>query len=181
VDTDAFWALIDRTRATARRRRRGPVVRHQARALLKELRRLPDAEVIEFRGHLSTQVARAYDWGVWAAGYLAAGGMSDDAFRDFRVWLLHQGRAAFEQVRSEPDSLADLPWDDEGEDFAESEDLGYIADELLEQRGFDLEQLDDGSLGDPSEPAGEPFREDDEAWFAAALPRLWARTSGSGS
>jgi hypothetical protein len=172
VDADAFWALIDRTRAKAAKARRGSVVRRQRKALTKELAALSDDDVRSFRAQLATASARANDWGVWAAGYLAAGGMSDDSFLDFRVWLVHQGREAFERVLADPDALAELSWDDEGEDFADAEELAHVAVELLEKRGLDDDFDGEGS----DEPAGEPFPEDDDEWFAARFPRLWART-----
>lgn len=183
MNDEDFWSLIERTRRRARWGWRGSATSRQARAVAKALKSLPDAEVIAFRRKLYDKVALAHDWGIWAAGYAAAGGMSDDSFRDFRVWLVHQGHAAFDRVRADPDSLAELAWDSRGEDFSAAEDLGYLADEALEERGVDIDGLDDDvqSTGDPSEPAGTPFPEDDDEWFAAHLPRLWARTESARS
>ena len=157
---DAFWQLVETAGPTPDR----------VRAALEGL---PDDEVVAFRALLRAQVARANDWGVWAAGYLAHGGMSDDSFLDFRFWLVHQGRAAVDAVLTEPDALAGLSWTDE--EFEHAEDLGYVADELLTARGTSV-PADGVSLF--ADPTGEEFPEEDRAWFAEHLPRLWARSGG---
>ena len=49
---------------------------------------------------------------------------------------------------------------------------------VLEERGVGEDDLgpDGDDLDDQfGSPAGEPFPEDDDEWFAARLPRLWAR------
>lgn len=173
MDVDGFWAVVAQAREKAAGGRRSSKPRRQERALAKALGRLPDAEVSSFRAHQQELLARANHWRLWAAGYLAAGGMSDDAFIDFRIWLIHQGRAEYEQVLTDPDALVDLEWDTDGEAFAEAEDLGYVAASLLEKRGVPL----DGDGGDRSEgaPAGQAFPEEDDEWFARELPRLWER------
>jgi hypothetical protein len=48
---------------------------------------------------------QAYRTDVWALAYLLRGGCSDDAFMDFRAWLIMQGRQVFEQTSSDPDSF----------------------------------------------------------------------------
>ena len=179
MDLDEFWTVIDRSRPAPGTE--DPVGRQQE-ALVEELSARDTGEVVAFAGHLRTQVERANEWRVWAAGYLAAGGMSDDAFLDFRVWLVAQGREAFERVLADPDSLADLAWAEDGEDFAEAESLGYVPAEVLEEAGVDADDLDDDlgedlAVGSAADPRGEPFPEDDDAWFAAHLPRLWARVA----
>lgn len=106
MDREQFWALIE----TARR----------------EIRDLSDAEAVASRavdilsGYARHEIAAAqqplwdlmadsYTTALWAAAYEINGGCSDDLFDYFRGWLILQGRAAFERVVSEPDSLADLP------------------------------------------------------------------------
>ena len=169
VDDDGFWTLIDQCAATGG----GSSVEAQIIAVTTALGALPDADVRRFDRRLRAQVARANDWRLWAAGYLAAGGMSDDAFTDFRVWLVYRGRATFERVLADPDSLADLAWSEDGEDFADAEELLYVPGEVLESRGREEDDEDGVALG--GAPTGDRFPEDDDAWFAAALPRLWAR------
>ena len=45
---------------------------------------------------------------LWGAAQLINGSCSDDAFRDFRVWLVGRGRHAYESALKNPDTLADI-------------------------------------------------------------------------
>jgi hypothetical protein len=79
-------------------------------------------------------------------------------------------------VLTDPDALADLSWDEDEEDFGLAEQWGYVPMEVLEDRGIDPDEHDAAfdEIDDFGEPTGEPFPEDDDAWFADRLPRLWA-------
>jgi hypothetical protein len=52
---------------------------------------------------------------------------------------------------------------------------------VLEGRGFDEDALDQVGADEDDvddefgEPSGKPFPEDDDEWFAARFPRLWAK------
>ena len=175
MDLDTFWQLVDRTRTKAVSDGDGPVVRRHVETLTDALEDLPDDEVRDFDRHLRQARAHANHWDLWAAGYLALGGMSDDSFLDFRTWLITHGRATYERVLAEPDGVADLSWDEDEEDFGAAEEWGYVAIEILEDRGSDEDEDEDEEDDDFAEPTGEPFPEDDDAWFAARFPRLWAR------
>jgi hypothetical protein len=102
--------------------------------------------------------------------------MSDDAFEYFRLWLVLQGREAFDRVLRDADRLADLHWDDAGGAFDVGESFGYLVAEVLEDRGVDPgEALVSATAA--GEPTGEPFDEDDDEWFTATFPGLWQRAS----
>src|SRR3954462_2466030 len=156
MDVDGVWTLGDRTRAEAERDGGESVVERHSETLREALEPLVDDEVRAFDLHLRRLRGRANDWVLWAAGYLALGGMSDDSFLDFRTWLITHGRATYERVLAEPDGVADLSWDEGEEDFGAAEEWGYVAIDLLEHRGSD-EAEDDGEPGDFDEPSGEPF------------------------
>ncbi|GAA4328719.1 hypothetical protein GCM10023162_34510 [Klenkia terrae] len=104
--------------------------------------------------------------------------MSDDAFQHFRLWLVLQGRSAFELVLADPDALAELPWGPDGESFDVAEAVGYLADEVLTELG------QPGDDGQPAvldgEPSGARFDDEDADWLAATFPRIRMRTSASG-
>lgn len=172
VDADEFWTIVDESRAAAAPAKRGSAVKRHVRALTRALERLPATTVLEFEKQRRAQSARANRWDLWAAGYVAFGGMSDDSFLDFRSWLISQGREAFERVLADPDSLVELTFDSDGEDLGYAEEWGYVPLDVLDEH----EEVDDDEL-EPSgaEPQGEPFPEDDGAWFAERFPRLWAR------
>lgn len=175
MDGDAFWTLVDASRADLDRTDPEAAVGHQLDALRELLAPLPDAELLAFQQRLHDSTARANDWRLWAAGYLAAGGMSDDSFDYFRLWLVLQGRTAFELLLDVPDALAELAWDDDGAAFDAAEELSYLVAGLLEDRGSDPGDalVAATATGDPD---GRPFQERDDDWFIAAFPRLWART-----
>jgi hypothetical protein len=178
VDTNSFWELVADTRAEALEAEPASVVEEHVGTLTAALEELSDDEVRAFHRELRAVRAHANRWDLWAAAYVALGGASDDSFLDFRNWLISLGRETYERVLADPDSVADLSWDEEENDFGAAEEWASAPLEVLEERGFDEEELDpdedevDDEFGDPT---GEPFPEDDDEWFAARLPRLWAK------
>jgi hypothetical protein len=177
VDEAEFWQVVEEARESVGARPGAVPVEPLAEALSDRLSRLDDDRLIGFDAQLRTRVAAANDWELWAAGYLAAGGMSDDSFDYFRVWAVHLGRETYDRLVAHPDSLADLTWDDEGEVFGEAELLGYLAVEEMDERG--LEPDDEAPSLSGGTPTGTPFPEDDDAWAVEHLPRLHARVSAS--
>ncbi len=179
MDTSAFWDLVADTRAQAVAADPGSVVAEHVATLTAALETLPDDEVRHFYRELREVRARANSWDLWAAAYVALGGASEDSFLDFRNWLISHGRETYERVLADPDSVADLTWGEEMNDFGAAELWAYAALEVLEERGIDEEDVETGDEEDLDdefgEPTGEPFPEDDDEWFAARLPRLWAK------
>ena len=171
MDVEEFWAVVESTRAAAANRP-GSVVANHVATLTTALAAMPDARVVGFERRLRLLVQEANRWDLWAAGYLALGGMSDDGFTDFRTWLVSQGRANYTRTLADPDALVDLSWDEDEEDFGYAEEWGYAAGQVLESRGLDVDDAEGASVTDPD---GTPFPEDDDAWFARHLPRLWSR------
>ena len=174
MDVDGFWALIGAARLELDPGDPVAAVEEQVEVLRALLQPLGDQELLGFQEKLHEHAAHANDWRVWAAGYLAAGGMSDDSFDYFRLWLVLQGRTAFDQVLADPDRLADLRWDADGEAFDAAEPFGYLVAEVLEDRGSDPGDALVAAVA-AGEPTGKPFREYDDAWFARTFPRLSAR------
>lgn len=164
-----FWKIIEAT---------SPANRGEDRQLA-ELRILLDglstADLESFIRVNDRLMARSYTWDLWGAAYVAQGGASDDAFEDFRKWLISNGRDVFERVSADPDSLADvIPADYEGD--ATFEEFSYLfADIWTARTGKPITDLpkEKESLY-PAEPVGEPFAEDPER-SAARYPKLWSR------
>ena len=178
MDTIAFWALVARTRTLAAEGRPESVVGEHVGTLTAALKGLPDADVRGFYAQLRGARARANSWDLWAAAYLALGGAGDDSFLDFRNWLISHGSETYERVLADPDSVADLTWDEEENDFGAAEAWAYAPLEVLEERGVDEDERaeEDGDVDDQfGDPSGEPFPKDDDEWFAARFPRLWAK------
>ena len=162
MSPDDFWSLVDASR--------GGDVEEQSERLHELLVALPPEELVSSALHTEAAEEELNTWLVWAAGYLLAGGMSDDSFDYFRTWVVSRGRAVFEAAVQDPDSLASVEpdGDEDGESF------GYVVHEVFEElTGDELHDLLPDTEHAP--PRGEPFPEDDPAWFRRHLPRLAER------
>lgn len=164
-----FWKIVEATNPPTRGGER------QLTELRTRLGALSTADLETFIRVNDRLMARTYRWDLWGAAYVVQGGASDDAFEDFRKWLISNGKNAFEQVTADPDSLVDIiPANYEGD--ATFEEFSYLfADIWTERTGKPITELpkEKESLY-PSEPKGEPFAEDSEH-LAARYPKLWAR------
>jgi hypothetical protein len=130
------------------------------------LETLDDDDLLGFARRFTAELALLDRWSVREAGYVVAGGMSDDGFRAFRAWLIGKGAAAVDAVLADPEDLADLLTADEP---LENEALASAALEAVDERGLpDPEGEDDAATPD-GEPVGEPF---DPEGSDARLPRL---------
>lgn len=164
-----FWKIIEATSPANRGGER------QLAELRSRLMKLSTADLQTFIRVNDRLMARSYSWDLWGAAYVVQGGASDDAFEDFRKWLISNGKNVFEQVSADPDSLAGvIPAGYEGD--ATFEEFSYLfADIWTERTGKPITDLpkEKGSLY-PSEPDGEAFAEDPEQ-LAARYPKLWSR------
>jgi hypothetical protein len=159
MDTDGFWAIIERA--------------DSPKDLHDRLAKLPAGELADFERHHQQAFVDSYDWGLWGAAYVIHGGCSDDSFDYFRAYLIGRGRAVFEAALADPDSLAAVELDDDGEGWeawmsptmyvvkARTGNYGYVAPDRLPAR--------------PAEPAGEDWDEDE---LDERYPRLTAKYGG---
>jgi hypothetical protein len=165
VDEQRFYELIETTRDT------GQTASADPDQLSETLEELSDDEVSGFAEQFTLQHQRLNSWRVWGAGYVAAGGMSDDSYHYFKSWIVGAGAAAVARALTDPDGLVEFFGDD---DELENEELEYVAPGIL----------DDRELPDPREqvataadPVGDPF---DEDTVDSDYPRLaaWAAQQG---
>jgi hypothetical protein len=154
MDEQEFWTLIDRSRGAGA---------DQEGALEKLLTGRPREELEAFDRIYREQLARAYRWDLWGAGYVMNGGMSDDSFDYFCDWLIGQGRDVFERALADPETLADVT--DEGD--VEAEGLRYAVHEAYEATHDD--EMPISGPTQPDEPAGEEW---DEEEVYELFPRL---------
>jgi len=134
------------------------------------LQKLPDNELEDFEAHFLHIHRRAYDWLLWAAAYLINGGCSDDGFTDFRYGLISRGRAFFESVLADPDSLADRLIDN---DFIPNEEFGYVAAKVFEEKTG--EPIPTPELPPVGAPQGEDWDFDNADLCSEKLPKIWKR------
>jgi hypothetical protein len=165
MDLNEFWSLIDRSRS-GHEEDTGA----QEDALGELLRGRPRDELEAFERIYREQLARAYRWDVWGAGYVLNGGMSDDSFDYFCDWLISRGREVFEQVLADPESLADVPG--AVEDEIEAEGLRYAVYEAYETTHGEELPVSGAGPDHAAGPAGDEWDEDD---VDALFPRLVAK------
>jgi hypothetical protein len=182
---DTFWDLIDQSR------RHADDPEERLVWLADQLAERPPAEIVGFDIRLDEVRGLADTWQMWGAAYLICDGLcSDDGFWYFQAWLVGLGRATFERVAADPDSLADVPevqrlagrslneWaEDEWPDW---ESLDYVAADAHQRvtgvaEGLEhaLEELGHRSQGSP-DPSGEQWNYEDTAEAARRLPRVSA-------
>ena len=159
MDTDEFWEIIRRARAFD----------DPEHGLQAELTQRSTEEIRLFDREMDLALNAAYSWALWGVGYIAEGGMSDDAFEYFRTWLIMQGREAFEKVVADPDSLSELPVPESG--GYEFEGPQYVASILYADRtGGKWPTHDDIHLPE----LGDGWDFDDPKEMTARYPRMIA-------
>ena len=128
-------------------------------------------DIVRFQTDFQEQLARSHSWNLWGAAYVINTGCSDDCFEYFRAWLISRGRAAFDAVVANPDSLADLP------DFrpgAEFEDILHVAAEAYRAKtGNDLPTTIFSKAERPKLVQDWDFDDDEE--LARRYPKLSRR------
>jgi len=158
ISENQFWTVIDQARA-------GRSASADPGRLGEILSRFDDDGVLEFGHMFYEKICDLNQWRLWGAGYVIAGGMSDDGFHYFRSWVIGKGKDVFEIAMKNPDKLG--PFIDNVD--VDNELLEYVAVNILEQRGVEEDPRDRSERRADSEPAGEPFKEDT---VAASFPKL---------
>jgi len=134
--------------------------------LIESLEKCSPEELIGFQERFDFHHCRSYTWDLWGAGYIINGGCSDDGFDYFRGWLIAQGKDVFERSLNDPDTLADVA----KSDFAECEELLYVAWHVYEQKTGDEMPSNDHQLPE----LGESWDFDDDDEMKKRYPRLFA-------
>lgn len=98
MDEDLFWNLIDEGLTDQ-------PIGERLDTLPERLVAFKATAIRDFEKIQRSLDARAYRWDVWALAYLLQSGCSDDAFEDFRGWLILQGREVFQGTLANPDSF----------------------------------------------------------------------------
>ena len=165
MDTDTFWQIVDDVAAISTDPdEKWPVLKQKLEAL-------SGADVYAFDKILTAYRDEAYRWDVWAVAAVIAGGhgCSSDSFDDFRYTQIFRGRAAFERLLADPDSLADEPFTNaEAECFFEG--FQYVPDEVCQEK-TDFCCPEDTYVH-PEEPVGIEWEDHD---LPKICPKTWAK------
>ena len=146
---DRFWKFLAEARS-------GDPASATPKRLTAVLSSLSNEEVTEFGAHFYDKVCDLNDWKLWGAGYVIAGGMSDDSFHYFRTWIVGKGEEVFRIALENPDDLG--PYVDNPE--VENELLEYVTIHTLERRGSKTDPRDLSGRNADANPSGEPFEEE---------------------
>ena len=171
MDSGLFWSLLERSRVAADVRKVEGSLDRQAAALRAALEELSGADILVFRDHFHERLRESFRWDLWGAAYLLGNGCSDDAFMDFRNWLISMGRATFEDAVTEPDSLARFVGDESIEDFFFEglQAVPVVAYRQVSGREAPVKRVA------PTSPSGA--RWDDASELERLLPRVWTSTT----
>lgn len=160
MDKAQFWQLIEASQNKKRD------CEKQAAELEKLLVKLSPEEIISFDHVFEEHSRESYRWDWWAVAYIVNGGCSDDGFEYFRFWVIAQGKDYFEAAMQTPERAADVADSDQG---CECESISYSANHAYEAvTGKPMPPLQN-LPSRPSEPTGEPWREED---LETLFPRL---------
>lgn len=152
-----FWRIIKKSRTLLSRT---PDAQQQRLIRLLTKRSLP--EIITFDRMYQYFMGLANTWDLRAAAQIVCGDAHDQAFVDFRGWLVSRGKKHYYRVLEDPEHLEDLipvgdPCDWHGFDFCAVE--AY-------------EQITGIPLADASATVGQKWEEAD---LPALYPALWKK------
>jgi hypothetical protein len=174
MDESRFWSVFKPVAAIP-----GEEIEEQEEVLAEQLSQLTDDELIAFEMTYEKLHTNAYRWDLWEVAYQTGGGCSDDSFTYFRNWLIGRGREAYYAVLENPDSLADYPMGEDPVLTAQSVEWDLLPGQIWEERDDSRDDNAWFELVPPAErndhntdPAGQPFDEDDLDGFRSRFPRL---------
>jgi hypothetical protein len=155
---DDFWDIVERVDKAANQ---GNLAKQEL--LRQELRRLSLEEVGMFYEHFHDHMIKAYNRELWAAAYIINSGCGDDAFSDFRAWLISMGRKNFETILASPALLIEF---DQEPDYFFNEGYQYIPWEVYKEM---TGEMPSGGKLYPQSPSGQEWNEDTVSKLYPAL------------
>ena len=155
MDEQVFWELISRARAHAE------TAEEQIVVLDELLRGFGAGDIKKFGSLYAKYMKKLHHWNAWALAYAARGGCSDDAFMEFRTWLILQGdpRLLDLAVKDPAQAARHVPRNPE---LPDETLIAMIDDACLARAG----RTYDFPLIDHERPKGKEWPEDHlEAWY----------------
>jgi tRNA pseudouridine32 synthase/23S rRNA pseudouridine746 synthase len=155
MDEALFWELISRARAQAE------TVEDQVAIINELLATVGAPDIKRFASIYGKFMRKLYHWNVWALAYAARGGCSDDAFREFRSWLILQGDPELlDMAIKDPTAAAQkVPRDPELPE-------GTLLPDIDDARLARAQSTFEWPMVDLEQPKGREWLEDQfDAWF----------------
>jgi len=106
---DDFWQIVELSRSDADITDDRFDADAIGAALTERLSALSLEDILGFDELYFEASRRLQQWELCAACFLISGHISDDTFNDFKAGVIAMGRAAFERIAEDPDSLAQHP------------------------------------------------------------------------
>ncbi|MEN0001898.1 MAG: DUF4240 domain-containing protein [Pseudomonadota bacterium] len=157
MSEDLVWQIIAQAKASSESE---TILNIEEKLVKYTAKAIRDAAKI-----VQSRLVDAYQEEVWALAYLLRDGCSDDAFDDFRCWMVLQGKDTCDQIINAPDEVD--PHDFDRADFGAAGSLmSAFENAYIARSGKPL------SLPRVKRSALTP----DEMRFAELLPTLSART-----
>ncbi len=164
---ETFWQIISNTLEAK-------TIDQQFEILYSELNELSVEDILDFHRHFLIKMDESYTWELWAAAHIIHGDCPEDAFIDFRAWLIFRGKAVFENAVKNANSLAHIGKKALLESF-DGEEFNYMAAEVYEEKtGRDIE--DDENLDGvdfKEDPTGREWEEDDLNALVSINPDIY--------
>ena len=155
MDETIFWELIARSRSESK------TIDEQLMLLQRLLECFRAGDIKRFGSLYAGSMRRLHHWNVWAIAYAASNGCSDDAFMEFRTWLILQGDPALVELalRNPAQAARHVPRDPELPDGSLSAE---IEEAYLRRKGAPLEM----ARLDLETPKGREWPEENwETWY----------------
>ncbi len=97
MDENQFWKIIESSVETNR----------PYRHLSEELGKLSREDILLFHYIFTKKLSEACTFPLLAANFVISSYVSDDGFKEFRSWLVGQGRNRFENAVANPETITD--------------------------------------------------------------------------
>jgi Protein of unknown function (DUF4240) len=101
MEDNEFWAIVE-----IAKQKSGKKVEARPDSLLVELSALESKKIEQFQAKYDDLLLNANTWNLWGAAYLMNGGCAEDCFRNFRDWLISEGKSTFSNSVRNPEWLA---------------------------------------------------------------------------
>lgn len=126
MEEDKFWRMINAANIRAEFD-----YDYMYRELENDLRLLSPDEIILFANRLRQLRGKACTWDLWGIAYIVNGGCEEKCFREFREWLIGQGREFYYNTLLYPESIVDV--DREKVEYIDWEGLGAVPGEVFQE------------------------------------------------
>ncbi|MDM1360599.1 DUF4240 domain-containing protein [Myroides marinus] len=167
MNEEQYWAIIEASLENSKDQS------EQSEYITKVLEKLTLEDIIGFDLTTSYLTNEIYSSHMWCAGFIMNKGYFDDAFGDFRDWVVSRGKAVYYSAKDNPDTLISEV------DFGEGD---YYSFECFESVAWDVFEKETGeeifeykdSLIEYNDDITFDWEEDDDESMQVICPQLYA-------